>query len=70
VLQQGEWERMRLLATITVQPWSKKKITPSRLLPFPWEHEKKESKNIVSRDIGRERFNRLLEKLKDGEGND
>lgn len=67
-MQQAGWERMRMLATITVQPWCKKKLTPSQLLKFPWE-KKKESKNIVSRDIGRERFNKLLEKLKDG-GND
>ena len=69
-MQQADWERMRMLATITVQPWCKKKLTPSQLLKFPWEKRKVESKNIVSRDIGRERFNRLLEKLKDGEGND
>ena len=33
----GEWERMRLLATITIQPHCRKRITPTRLLPLPWD---------------------------------
>lgn len=68
-LQQAEWERMRMLATITIQPHCRKKLTPGQLLKFPWE-KRKESKNIVSRDIGRERFEKLLDKLKDGTGDD
>lgn len=31
------WQRMRMLATITIQPHCKKKITPNKLLPLPWE---------------------------------
>lgn len=31
------WQRMRLAATLVIQPHLKKKITPERLLPFPWE---------------------------------
>lgn len=31
------WERMRMLASIVIQPHVKKKITPKRLLPFPWD---------------------------------
>lgn len=38
--QRGEWERMRLLATIGIQPHIKDKMTPQRLLPFPWDHDK------------------------------
>ena len=34
-----EWERMRLLAAITIQPHCKKKITPERLLPLPWDKD-------------------------------
>ncbi len=33
----NEWERMRMLATITIQPHIKSKITAQKLLPFPWE---------------------------------
>ena len=30
---------MRLLGLITVQPWSKKKLTAEKLLPLPWDKE-------------------------------
>ena len=36
----GDWERMRMLATITVQPHVKGKLTPEKLLPLPWEHKR------------------------------
>jgi hypothetical protein len=32
-----EWERVRWHAAVMVNVWSKKKIEPSRLKPFPWE---------------------------------
>lgn len=35
----GDWERMRMLATITVQPHVKGKMTPEKLLPLPWENK-------------------------------
>lgn len=35
-----EWERMRLLATITIQPHVKGRMRPEKLLPFPWEKPK------------------------------
>lgn len=36
----AEWERTRLHACITISPHVKGKMTPRRLLPFPWEKEK------------------------------
>ena len=37
----GEWQRMRLLACINVQPHlsSGARLTPERLLPLPWDNE-------------------------------
>lgn len=35
------WNRMRLLATIVIQPHLSKKITPERLLPFEWDNGRK-----------------------------
>ena len=37
------WARMRLLATIVIQPHlaKGKKITPEKLLPFPWDKPQK-----------------------------
>lgn len=31
------WERTRLLATITIQPHVKQKLTAQKLLPFAWD---------------------------------
>lgn len=37
---QGQWERMRTLAAIVIQPHCKKRITPRQLLPLPWDHKR------------------------------
>ena len=39
------WARMRILASIVIQPHlaKGKKITPEKLLPFPWEKSQKRS---------------------------
>lgn len=31
------WERTRMLAAITIQPYAKKGMTPQKLLRFPWD---------------------------------
>ncbi len=37
-LQERErWERMRLLGLMSLQPWSKRKLTAEQLLPLPWD---------------------------------
>ena len=55
------WERMRMLATITIQPHLKKKVVPQRLLPFPWEKSKKKAEAPkVSAEEARKRFERLV----------
>lgn len=35
--ERGGWERMRLLASITIQPHVKRRVTPQKLLPLPWD---------------------------------
>lgn len=35
-----DWERMRLLATITIQPHVIKRLSAKELLKFPWDGEK------------------------------
>lgn len=32
------WTRTRILATISVQPHTTRKITPEQLLPLPWDN--------------------------------
>ena len=67
-MQQAEWERLRTLATITIQPHCRKKIQAKQLLPFPWDNKpKKESQNIVSRDISKEAYERRLKMLEEHE---
>lgn len=39
--RQDEWERMRIAATIGIQPHVRRKITPQKLLPFAWNSKNK-----------------------------
>ncbi len=60
---QDNWERMRMLAAIVIQPYSKKRITPKGLLPFPWEKQKRKSpsaKRPVSKEEALKRFEQLM----------
>ena len=38
--EQAKWERMRILASIVIQPHVKGKMKPERLLPLPWDKKK------------------------------
>lgn len=64
------WERMRLLATITIQPHlaKNKKVTPEKLLPFPWD-KKKTNRGAKEKQLTpeqqRERMAELVKKLGD-----
>lgn len=57
------WQRMRMLAAITIQPHlaKNKKITPEKLLPFPWEKTKSSTKK--GRDIDPEQQRKRMEEL-------
>lgn len=58
---QTSWETTRMLAAITIQPHIKKKITPAKLLPFPWDKTKEEA-SPMSRNEHRRRFYELTRK--------
>jgi len=64
------WQRMRLLASIVIQPHLAKnrKLTPEKLLPFPWD-KKKETKRSgkpkLTPEQQRERMAKLTERLGD-----
>lgn len=63
-----EWARMRLLATITIQPHlaKGKKVTPEKLLPFPWDKKKTRKRNAkLTPQKQRERMAELVKKLGD-----
>ncbi len=54
-----EWERMRMLACITIQPHVKGHMRPQKLLPFPWE----KPKVVRGEDMSLEERQKLMEKL-------
>lgn len=66
-----EWVRMRLLATIAIQPHlaKGKKVTPEKLLPFPWERKQKCKRGTDAQTLTpqqqRERMAKLVKKLGD-----
>lgn len=45
--ERGEWERMRTLASICIQPHVKNKLTPRQLLPFPWDDDRQETESLT-----------------------
>lgn len=61
------WERVRLLAAICIQPHVKRKITPQKLLPLPWDARPKTKRKQQAPQLPEEeqlqRFKRLKQKL-------
>ena len=60
------WERMRTLASITIQPHIRKKITPKQLIPLPWDNKNVYVQNAMtglSPDEKLRRFKYLTEHL-------
>ena len=65
---QDSWERMRMLATIIIQPYAKKGLTPHGLLPFLLEKKKPEHTKAapaVSLENALKHFEEVLGKTKD-----
>lgn len=65
------WERMRMLACICIQPYAKKGLTPRSLLPLPWDNERmprdaQRKTEIPSKQEAVRRLKEVLEKTKDG----
>lgn len=64
------WERMRMLAAITIQPYAKKGMTPHKLLAFPWDTENRPTRGAraehVSKEEALKRFEEVLRKVGKG----
>ena len=58
------WNRMRLLAAITIQPHVKKKLTPELLIQFPWERKRNAEAPMLSKKEAKRRFEKLMGKQK------
>lgn len=64
------WERMRMLGAITIQPYAKKGMTPRRLLSFPWDAESQRTRRApvehVSKEEALKRFEEARKKVDRG----
>lgn len=54
--ERAKWERARTLATITIQPHIKGKMSATNLLPFPWDKKASKTTEIASQEESRERL--------------
>ena len=66
---QDSWERMRMFATIIIQPYAKKGLTPQKLLSFPWEKKNPENTKgapEASKEDALKRFEKVLGKVGNG----
>lgn len=58
---------MRLLATIVIQPYAKKKLTAEKLLPLPWDRKRRKAAQSdepqLTKEQKHERFKDLLHRL-------
>ena len=67
--EQNAWERVRVLGTILLQPYTSKgiKLTPQKVLHFPWDDDKKDSSKTKPKPMTRdEHVRRAAELLKNG----
>lgn len=60
------WNRMRILAAITIQPHLSKKhrITPKKLLPFPWDKTAAKKRQDAPKMTAAEQRKRMAELVK------
>lgn len=59
-----EWERMRIMSAISIQPHVKNKITPKQLLPMPWDKDKpSRASKDESPEARKKRFEKNLGKV-------
>lgn len=57
---QDAWERTRILAAITVQPYSKKRVDPRQLIPLPWDEPTAREPEQLTPEQRRKRVAELL----------
>ena len=64
-LYKDNWERMRMLAYIGIQPYAKKGLTPHKLLPFSWDVMTHQSPKVdyISKDEALRMFEKTMERI-------
>ena len=59
------WERMRMHASICIQPHVRKRVSAKDLIKFPWENKQHiDKKPIPSKEEAMKAYNELMERLK------
>lgn len=63
---QERWEQVRLHAAIVIQPHSKKKVEPGKILKFPWDGKKKKrgGSSQPSKEESKKRFEAIMARVK------
>ncbi len=57
------WERARMVATICIQPYSKRSLSPKKVLRLPWDEEQHHAE-VVNKEEGKRRLTAILDKIK------
>lgn len=63
------WERMRMLASICIQPHVRKRVSAKDLIKFPWDEKPHEKQPIASKEEAQRQLDDLLRRLKEKEDN-
>lgn len=59
------WERMRMLGTMVLQPYSKKNLKPKDVLSLPWDNDTAHQPKapVLSKEEALRRFKELTKRL-------
>lgn len=62
------WECMRVLASVSVSPFSKNRVTPHSLMKFPWDDDelgskRRKTRKPVSKEEDKARFLQRLKQI-------
>ena len=57
------WERMRMNASVCVQPHVRKKMSPKDIMRFPWDNEHRNKKPLPTREEAMAEYRNLMERI-------
>lgn len=57
----GDWERIRTLAAVSIQPHVRKRVTPRQLIPLPWDRKSRTPTPAAAAQTPEERRRRFEE---------
>ncbi len=60
------WERLRMLGTMVLQPYTKKSLKPKDVLTLPWDNDmsNKPKTPVLSKEEALKRFKELVKRAK------